>query len=83
MVALESHPSQNLEPEVFRRSLDREPFGFTHSLSEFDLFEFDSRRLITNSVHFHRSKSQIFQGFRRKPFFSNFCLECSVPGAIQ
>lgn len=39
MIALCERASLNLEPDTFRRSLDREPFGFTHNLSELDLFE--------------------------------------------
>jgi hypothetical protein len=82
MIALKSPPSLNLESEVFRRSLDREPFVFIHSLSELDLFEFDSRGIITNSVHFHRDKSHIFQVFRRKPFFQIFFLNVRA-GDVQ
>jgi hypothetical protein len=42
MIALSSQASLNLDPEIFRRSLDHEPFGFSHNLSELDLFEPDS-----------------------------------------
>ena len=46
MIALESHAGLNLDADVFRRSFDREPFGFTHALSDLDLFEFDSLRAL-------------------------------------
>jgi hypothetical protein len=36
----------NLDPESFRQSFDREPFGFSHNLSELDLFKFDSLRAL-------------------------------------
>jgi hypothetical protein len=32
----------NVDPEEFRQSFDREPLGFSHNLSELDLFKFDS-----------------------------------------
>jgi hypothetical protein len=35
-----------LDPEEFRRSFDREPFGFRHNLSELDLFQWDSLRSV-------------------------------------
>jgi hypothetical protein len=44
MTTLCSRPSLNFNLETFRDSLDREPFGFTHNLSELDLFEPDSLR---------------------------------------
>lgn len=34
----------NLDPKVFKESLNREPFGFSHNLSELDLFDLDSLR---------------------------------------
>jgi hypothetical protein len=34
----------NLDPEKFRQSFDREPFGFSHNLSELELFKFESLR---------------------------------------
>jgi hypothetical protein len=46
MIALENRPSLNLDPEVFRESFGREPFGFTHGLSGLDLFEFGSLRTL-------------------------------------
>lgn len=35
-----------LDPAKFRRSFDREPFGFRHSLSELDVFQWDSLRSV-------------------------------------
>ena len=32
----------NVDRERFKQSFDREPFGFSHNLSELDLFKFDS-----------------------------------------
>ncbi len=46
MIALEGRASLSLDPEVFRESFDREPFGFTHGLSELELFAFDSLRTL-------------------------------------
>src|ERR1700677_1804046 len=34
----------NLDPEKFRQSFDRVPFGFSHNLSELELFKFESLR---------------------------------------
>lgn len=34
----------DLDRDMLRRSFDREPFGFTHNLSDLDLFRFDSLR---------------------------------------
>ncbi len=42
MIALCDQGCLNLDPDTFRESLDREPFGFTHNLNELDLFEPDS-----------------------------------------
>ncbi len=42
MIALCSPACLNLDPATFRESLDREPFGFSHNLSELDLFNSDS-----------------------------------------
>ena len=39
-----SQSSLHLDPEIFRSSFDCEPFGFTHDLSELDLFKHDSLR---------------------------------------
>ncbi len=40
MTAQLSEAILNLDPDTFRRSFDREPFGFHHSLSELELFDF-------------------------------------------
>ncbi len=37
-------PEMDIDREAFGRAYDREPFGFTHNLSELDLFEPDSLR---------------------------------------
>ena len=42
MIALESASRLEIDPVIFGQSFDREPFGFTHHLSELDLFEFGS-----------------------------------------
>ena len=42
MIAPCSPACLNLDPATFRESLDREPFGFSHNLSELDLFNSDS-----------------------------------------
>jgi hypothetical protein len=46
MTMLHDQAHLDLEPELFRQSFNREPFGFTHNLSELDLFEFDSLRAL-------------------------------------
>jgi hypothetical protein len=42
-----SSPCLNIDPEELRRSIDREPFGFTHNLSGLDLFEMGSLRALS------------------------------------
>jgi len=42
MTVLLSQASLTLDPDTFRQSFDREPFGFEHTLSGLDLFEFHS-----------------------------------------
>jgi hypothetical protein len=44
MSLLVSPASMDLDPETFRQSFDREPFGFSHNLTGLDLFEFESLR---------------------------------------
>jgi hypothetical protein len=44
MAALTSRTCMGLDPETFRQSFDREPFGFSHNLSGLDLFDFESLR---------------------------------------
>jgi hypothetical protein len=53
MTALCSKPGLNLDPETFRTLLDREPFGFTHNLSELDLFEPASLRRLAEKYADH------------------------------
>jgi hypothetical protein len=47
MIALESHAGLHLDRDVFRQAFDQEPFGFTHRLSELDMFEFGSLRALS------------------------------------
>jgi len=42
MITLSRQPCLHFEPDSCRDSFDREPFGFTHNLSELDLFAPDS-----------------------------------------
>ena len=42
MTVLTSQAPLDLEPETFKTAFDREPFGFTHNLSELELFAPDS-----------------------------------------
>jgi hypothetical protein len=42
MTVLTRQALLNLPPEIFQASFDREPFGFTHGLSELELFDPDS-----------------------------------------
>ena len=46
MSVIISPASMDLDVETFRRSFDREPFGFSHNLSGLDLFEFESLRAL-------------------------------------
>ena len=45
--------SLNLEPDIFRGSFDREPFGFTHNLHELDLFESESLLALAEKLADH------------------------------
>lgn len=42
MIALCNKAILNLDPEIVRGSMNREPFGFTHNLSEIELFDPDA-----------------------------------------
>jgi hypothetical protein len=44
MIAVSSQPELEIARETFRESYNREPFGYTHNLSDLDLFEPDSLR---------------------------------------
>lgn len=46
MLSVCSQASLNIDPRTFRDSFDREPFGFTHTLSELDLFKPDALRAL-------------------------------------
>jgi hypothetical protein len=53
MGAVCSKAGLDLEPETFRASFDREPFGFTHNLSELDVFAPDSLRRLAERYADH------------------------------
>lgn len=44
MTRLDCPARLEIDPEQFRRSFDREPFGFAHNLGDLDLFQFDALR---------------------------------------
>jgi hypothetical protein len=46
MTTLLSQACLDLDPSTFRESFDREPFGFDHTLSGLDLFDFDSLKML-------------------------------------
>jgi|BarGraIncu00222A_1022003.scaffolds.fasta_scaffold36406_3 hypothetical protein len=46
MVALDCPARLNIEPEILRSSFNREPFGFTHSLSTLDILKFDNLQIL-------------------------------------
>jgi hypothetical protein len=51
-----------LERDTIRDSLDREPFGFTHSLSEHELFEWDSLRALAEKYADHPFEHYVAAG---------------------
>jgi hypothetical protein len=52
----------NLDPQTFKQSFDREPFGFTHNLSELDLFSPDSLRAVADLYHDHKKDYYVGAG---------------------
>ncbi len=48
MIALENRAALNIDADIFRQSYDREPFGFGHSLSDVDIFQFESLRKLAD-----------------------------------
>jgi hypothetical protein len=62
MIALAQRAELNIDPDVFRQSFDRVPFGFTHSLSELDLFGPDSLRRLAEIYGRHPRDFYIASG---------------------
>jgi hypothetical protein len=75
----------DLDPQVFGRLFNREPFGFTHNLSGNDLFDFDSLRALATKYGANKRDFYALSGARAASahLFSIKSLAYAPPEALD
>jgi len=83
MTSPNAHPSLTVDADEFRRSFDREPFGFTHNLSGLDLFEMDYLKALVKK---YQGEDYFVAGGAPTPgskFYSVAHNQCSPSEALE